>query len=96
MQAWHGEPKLKESALVRILEHRALDQIVQGVYWKNSRGCQLGCLTHEGEDSHKCAERLFGIEERVGYWLEQVFESLPADLAPQWVIDSIESIPVGA
>ncbi|MHB1952007.1 MAG: hypothetical protein ACYCQK_11120, partial [Acidiferrobacteraceae bacterium] len=91
--AWHGEPGLKAAALERLREHRRMDQIVQGIYYDRGRGCQLGCLTHQNEDTHEAAERLFGIEQSIGYWLEMVFERLPHEDCAQWVLDSAQAIP---
>jgi hypothetical protein len=96
--AWHNEPKLKHAAMERLIEHRKLDQIAQGFYFDEGRGCHLGCLTHcdEHKDPHSATELMFGIPERVAYWLEAVFEGLPQDKCANWVIESSESIPVGA
>jgi hypothetical protein len=87
---------LKDAAVSRLQEHRRLDRIAQRVYWEDGRGCLLGCLTHSNTNSHKAAERLFGIELRVGYWLEAVFEGLPKELCEWWVIESAKAIPAGA
>ena len=94
--AFFGEPKLKATVLERLHEHRRLDQIVQQVYWEGGRGCHLGCLTHDNDNSHEATERMFGIPLRVAYWLEAVFEGLPTDKCAAWVTDSIDAIPVGA
>ena len=95
--AFHNEPSLKASVMERLREHRRLDQIAQGFYFDGkNRGCHLGCLTHTNEGTHVTAERLFGIEQRIGYWLEAVFEGLPASDCAEWVIASTEVIPVGA
>ncbi len=97
MIAWYGSKELKALAMKRLREHRDADEFLQGVYFSDyGRGCHLGCLTHSGDDSHAQTERLFGIELQVAYWLESVFEALPADKAGQWVIDSTVAIPVGA
>ena len=94
--AWYGEPALKEAAMAQLREHRRLDQITQGTYWREGRGCHLGCLTHLNEDAHAGAERLFNFPQPVSHFLERVFESLPKSDAPAWVINSTEAIPVGA
>ncbi len=44
--AFHGEQLLKQAVMDRLYEHQRLDQIVQGVYWEQGRGCHLGCITH--------------------------------------------------
>ena len=96
MLAFHSEPSLKTAVMDRLREHRRLDTIVQGTYFDEGRGCHLGCITHINDDTHEAAERLFGIEQRVGYWLEAVFEGLPKEDCAAWVIESTEAIPVGA
>lgn len=116
IRAWHGEPGLKEAALKQLRGHRDRDEIVQGHYWKNGRGCDLGCLTHCNqigyENStlvysnstglfvyrapHEAAERMFGIEISAALFLEFVFEAIPAQMCVDWVIDSAETIAVGA
>lgn len=94
--AWHGEQQLKDKALERLREHRRLDRIAQGKYWTDGRGCLLGCLTHREHKVHESAERLFGIAQRIGYWLEWVFEGLCPEDCEWWVIASAEAIPAGA
>ena len=95
MIAWYGEPKLKTAAMDRLREHKRLDQLQQRIYFVNGRGCHLGCLTHANKSSQEAAERMFGIEKKIAYWLEAVFEILPPDEAAEWVIESTEAIPVG-
>ena len=96
MIAWHGEPELKASVLGQLKNHRNLDEIVQGSYWEGGRGCCLGCLTHVDADVHETTQRLFGIPLKVCYWMEAVFEGLDKGQCAEWVIDSAESIAVGA
>lgn len=57
MLAWHCEPELKASAMARLREHRHLEQIAQGFYWEDGRGCNLGCLTHAQTRTHEAASR---------------------------------------
>jgi len=94
--AWHGEPDLKASVFDRLREDQRMDRIVQGMYWSDGRGCHLGCLTRASSNWHLVAERLFGIEQRIGYWLEAAFEGLPKEQCAQWVLDSTAAIPEGA
>jgi hypothetical protein len=48
--AWHGDPALKAEVMARMRQHRAEDEIVQGVYQQlypgkagAYRGCAIGC-----------------------------------------------------
>lgn len=98
--AFYGEPLLKSAVLERLREHRRLDQLIQGTYFANGRGCQLGCLTHMtgkgSADMAEAIERMFGIPQPVGYWLEGMFEGLNRYLCGWWATKSVESMPVGA
>ncbi|MEM1224574.1 MAG: hypothetical protein AAGJ40_02695 [Planctomycetota bacterium] len=94
--AWYGEPKLKTAAMDRLREHRRLDEIAQGVYFQDGKGCHLGCLSHANDDTHEVVERMFAIPLRIGYWLEAVFEGLPNGRCADWVMQSTEAIAVGA
>lgn len=94
--AWHNEPSLKAAAMERLREHRRLDEIAQGVYWNNGKGCHLGCLSHSNNKSHEVTEKLFGLPLRVCHWLEVIFEGLPLDDSAEWVVSSSDAIPVGA
>ena len=95
MTAWHGSEELKQATLAQLRQDLELDRIVQGDYWRDGRGCQLGCLTRRKHGAHLEAERLFGLSERVGYWLDAVFEGLPESDCAAWVIDSAAAIPAG-
>jgi hypothetical protein len=50
MKAWHNDPHLKAEVLSRMLQHRAEDSIIQGLYQEvdpqaatGYRGCLIGC-----------------------------------------------------
>jgi len=47
---------------------------------------------------HARVEQLYGIPETIGYLLDRIFESLPADsgACARFAVDSIEAVPVGA
>ena len=96
--AFFGEPELKAKVMDRLREDRRLDRISQGIYWDDSKGCHLGCLTRCGESQspHEATERMFGIPVKVAYWLEAVFEGLPEEDCEWWVIEGTNAIPVGA
>lgn len=55
-----------------IAAHIDADQVLQGTYWENGKGCFIGCLTH----SH-CAEKVterFGMPEPLVEICENIFE----------------------
>lgn len=96
MSAFFNEPKLKQAVMSRLREDRRLDRLAQGVYFKDGKGCHLGCLTRCNKNSHQATERMFNIPIRIAYWLEVVFEGLPKDKCEWWVIEGTNAIPVGA
>lgn len=59
-----------------IAAHIDADQVLQGTYWENGKGCFIGCLTHSN-----CAEKVterFGLPEPLVKICERVFEGLSA------------------
>lgn len=39
--AYHSEPALKEATLAQMRAHREADQLVQGRYWDEEKGCAV-------------------------------------------------------
>lgn len=57
-----------------VADHIAADQVVQGRYWENNRGCFIGCLTHSSKSqlvTHK-----FGMPLPLVCITERVFDRL--------------------
>jgi len=94
--AFHGDPAIKEKYLARVMAHRAADEIVQGYgYWKNGKGCAVGCTIH-GSD-HRAYETELGIPEALARVEDTIFEWLPAgEVALNWPVDFLTAIQVGA
>ena len=75
-----------------VARHIAADAVVQGEYWKNGRGCFIGCLAHSS-----CAETLtikYGIPVPLVRVLERIFESLNAIEAQQFFADIPAAIAI--
>ena len=110
--AWHGSPDLKEEVLLRMKEHRANDEIVQGIYrqWDPSaasgyRGCFLGCtLPKEVHPSpwgfHRAVQEHYGIPTPISSLIEGCFETISGpghfEEAADFAVRVVEAIPVGA
>jgi hypothetical protein len=106
--AWHGDPKLKDEVVARMLDHRAKDEIIQGVYQEkgdgdNYRGCLLGCTLpylKGGDRIVEWAEEVenhYGIPEQVALILEDMFEDQDSfEAAGDFAVASLLTIPVGA
>lgn len=93
--AWHNDAKLKETYMERMRAHAAADEIIQGTYWQNGKGCAIGCLM-ESDSPHKLIEEVLGIEERISRLIDRLFEGLPNDKAKLFAVVTPDAIPVGA
>jgi hypothetical protein len=96
MNAYHNDPALKERTLEQMRAHQRADQIVQGHYWSNERGCAVGCLTHDPTGGHAKYPELWGIPEPLAYLEDTLFESLSVEESKGWPVRFLDAIPVGA
>jgi hypothetical protein len=64
--AYKGKQSIKNKYLKRVEEHYKADEIIQGVYWENGKGCAVGC-TIEGSDQHEKYETELGIPRELAY-----------------------------
>ena len=94
MKAFHNNPSIKEKYITRLQAHYQADEIIQGKYWENGKGCAIGCTIHSS--NHKNYELELGIPKNIAYLQESIFESLPNNLAKQFPLEFLSSIKVGA
>ena len=93
--AYNGKTSVKRKYLGRIRKHRELDQLVQGYgYWKDGRGCAVGCTIHSG--NHSAYETELGIPSALAHLEDRLFENLPVELARQWPEGFLSAIKPGA
>jgi hypothetical protein len=92
--AYHGDPAIKDKYLARVRRHRAEDQLVKGQYWKDGKGCAVGCTIHGGE--HRRYETELGIPIQLARIEDGLFEALPNGEAQAWPEAFLDAIPVGA
>lgn len=95
MLAYHNDPKIKSKYLHRVRAHRKADEIVQSYgYWKNGRGCAVGCTIHG--DTHKSYETELGIPEELAFLEDHFFENMKSAEAKEWPARFLKSIRPGA
>ena len=94
MQAFHNDPSVKEYYFNRLNEHYKADEIIQGNYWENGKGCAVGCTIHSSD--HNKYESKLGIPICLAYLQDRIFESLPNELAKIFPIEFLSVIKVGA
>jgi hypothetical protein len=67
----------KKTDILRQEVEAHIKALVQGHYWRDGKGCFIGCLTHSNTPV-PAAER-FGLPEPLLRLAEHIFERLPAD-----------------
>lgn len=92
--AYHSDPKIRETHLQRVIDHRAADQLIKGRYWEGGKGCAVGCTIH-GSD-HARYEKELGIPTQLAILEDIIFEDLPNERAMLWPEQFLAAIPVGA
>jgi len=93
MLSFFNEPTLKAALLARMDDHAEADAFLQGTYWREGKGCFIGCAIH-GDDPMKF-EQQYGLSVFVAKLGEYYFERADRDdaiLMPRAIIDAI---PVG-
>jgi len=96
MIAYHGEAKIKRKYLSRIRAHAKADELLQSYgYWKNGKGCALGCCLH-ADAPHALYPTALGIPEELAYLEDHFFERLPLAVAKKWPARFLSAIKPGA
>ncbi len=99
MKAFHGKASIKKKYLARVKKHYELDEIVQGVYWENGKGCAVGCTLeydNKGESIHQRMEDELGIPRILVRLEDRIFEGLSNGQAKKFPLEFLEAIPVEA
>jgi hypothetical protein len=106
MQAFHNDATIKSAIMAGLAVHRAADELVQGSYWENGKGCAVGCTLEtirvmKGDmiidhSSHKLAETETGIPQILWRLEDCIFEGLPNAAAKGWPEQFTDAIRPGA
>ena len=94
MKAFHNDPINKEYYIIRVQAHYQADEIIQGQYWENGKGCAVGCTIHSS--NHEEYESKLGIPKPIAYLQDTIFEKLPNELAKEFPLQFLSAIKVGA
>lgn len=96
MIAFHGKQSIKDKYLARVKKHYEMDEIIQGVYWENGKGCAVGCTMEKEDNVHEAMEKALGIPEAICRLEDTLFEGLSNGKAKKFPLQFLEAIPVGA
>jgi hypothetical protein len=84
----------KPTILAQLSAHAKADEIIKGQYWKDGKGCAVGCTIHSG--NHAEYERRFGVPQMLARLEDCIFEGLPNGEAKAWPIRFMETVKPGS
>ena len=94
MLAFHGKEEIKEMYLSRVRAHAIADEIAHGFYWKNGKGCAVGCTIHSRE--HKDYETELGIPIMLARLEDRLFEGMTNGKSKEFPERFLSAARVGA
>ena len=102
MKAFHNQTKIKEKYLKRVEKHYKMDEIIQGTYWQNGKGCAVGCTIQEDDVAksnsgwHQRYEEALGIPRMIARLEDKIFEGLSNEEAKEFPLKFLKAVNVGA
>jgi hypothetical protein len=102
MIAFHGDIKIQKKYIARVKKHYKLDEIVQGKYWDNGKGCAVGCTIENDDVSktnsgwHQRYEEALGIPRQIALLEDKIFEGLSNAEAKEFPLRFLKAVNVGA
>ena len=94
--AYHNDPKLKRRVLKQLRAHAKADELIKGNYWRDGKGCAVGCLLHDPNGGHARYEPEFGVPQMLARLEDAIFEGLPVARSKTWPVEFMRSIALGA
>lgn len=94
MRAYHNDPQIKADILSQLAAHREADQLIKGRYWRDGKGCAVGCTIHSND--HAEYETRFGIPQMLARLEDCIFDGLPNEQAMAWPERFIGTIAPGS
>lgn len=91
--AYHNDREVKKDILDQLQDHYEHDEIEQGYYWQDGKGCAIGCTIYS--DDHMLYEPCFGIPVALAYIEDELFESLSNEKSKDWPIAFMSAITPG-
>ena len=94
--SYHGDPAIKAKYVERVRQHQIADGLVQGFgYWRDGKGCAVGCTLELPEGQHDRYEIELGLPEWLARLEDHLFETLPVDEATAFPLELLEAVEVG-
>jgi hypothetical protein len=102
MLAFHSDSKIKKKYVSRVRAHYKADEIIQGKYWENGKGCAVGCtiekddVKRSGASWHQRYEDALGVPRILASLEDRIFEGLSNGNAKEFPLRFLEAITPGA
>src|SRR3982751_3087847 len=93
--SYHGDAAVKEKYVSRVKAHYDADDIIQGEYWENGKGCAVGCIVETSDSPH------FTMSQELGWplWLckltDKLHEGQTNEQSKEWPVKIVNAVPVG-
>jgi hypothetical protein len=95
LRGWHGDAELKAATIAEMKAHREADELVRGFYFRDGKGCAVGCLTRDPEGGHAQYPERWGIPTWLAHLEDHIFEGLPEEKALLWPERFLTAVPLG-
>jgi hypothetical protein len=86
----------KAEAVAIAEQHYLQDSYLKGTYGEETstgwKGCSVGCMAKGKHDDYP---ELFGVDPRIAYLSDQIFEGLPSPDYKDWTVKLFESVKEG-
>jgi len=86
--------KTKAKYMKRLQAHYDADEIRRGFYWKDGKGCAVGCTIESKNEPHKAFEEELGIPASIAHLEDTIFEGLSNGDAKKFPLRFLEAVPV--
>jgi hypothetical protein len=93
MKTFENTKYTKKHLVDQVQAHYDADEIRKNLYWKDGKGCCVGCWVHSA--NHSLFEEYFGVPASIAHLADAIFEGLPNAEAKEFPLELAKSIPEG-
>ena len=94
--AYHGKETLKQETIAKMQSHHDADELVKGLYWKQGKGCMIGCLAHRNMDAHEWVAETLGFPLELAYLYDHLFEWQSPEASKSFPLKVLNATHTGA
>ena len=94
--AYHGKETLKQETIAKMQSHHDADELVKGLYWKQGKGCMIGCLAHRNTDAHEWVAETLGFPLELAHLYDGLFEGQSLEASRWFPLKVLNATHTGA